>query len=242
MPEQGIIANLKLCAASVGISLFIPLFINASQCGHPAHDIGDIKTHCRQAYVIAAQLTGVSQVFALLFAPIFGFLPFQYRSFHVPLMVATASGVVGYIAFATMPTSKTSPVSFVIVALLGVSQIGAIVSSLSLVSEFVTGDRSLPREGANARSPSPAGEHYEETSPLMDRAATSQNHEDVKGAIAGVYSFFGSLAILVLTKLGGVLFDRLGPGSPFYLLAFFNSALLLAVVGRGIFETPSRAD
>ncbi|KAL8755737.1 MAG: hypothetical protein Q9184_004706 [Pyrenodesmia sp. 2 TL-2023] len=141
-----------------------------------------------------------------------------------------------------MTPSRTSPILFVVVALLGVSQIGAIVSSLSLVSEFVTGDRSLPQESAIARFPSPAAGDYEEISPLMDRAATSQNHEDLKGAIAGVYSFFGSLAILVLTKLGGLLFDRLGPGSPFYLLAFFNTALLLAVVGRGIFEIHRRTD
>ncbi|KAL8903884.1 MAG: hypothetical protein Q9207_003626 [Kuettlingeria erythrocarpa] len=167
------------------------------------------------------------KVFALLFAPVFGFLPFQYRNFNVPLTVATASGAVGYVAFAMMNTSRTGPVLFVVVALLGVSQIGAIVSSLSLVSGFVSEDLLLAQDSAVVRSA--AAEDHEETSPLIDRAAKSHNYEDLKGAIAGIYSFFGSLAILVLTKLGGLLFDLLGPGSPFYLLALFNIALLFAV-------------
>lgn len=234
----GFLASFVARSSSVGISLFIPLFVNASQC--PAQSMGDIQAHCRRAYVVAAQLTGVSQVFALLFAPIFGFLPFQYRNFNVPLTVATTSGAVGYIAFAMMNTSRTGPVLFVIVALLGVSQIGVIVSSLSLVSGFVNGDLLLPQDSAVARSA--AAEDHEETSPLIYRAAKSHNYEDLNGAIAGVYSFFGSLAILVLTKLGGLLFDLLGPGSPFYLLAFFNIALLLAVVGCGILEGSRRTD
>lgn len=231
----GFLASFVARSSSVGISLFVPLFVNASLCDRPAHNIGDVKSHCRRAYVIAAQLTGVSQVFALLFAPIFGFLPFRYKNFHVPLMVATISGVGGYVAFAKMNISSgSSPTLFVLVALLGISQIGAIVSSLSLVSSFVMEDRSLPDSDAVVHSPTAA--EREETSPLIDRALTSQNYEDLKGTIAGIYSFFGSLAILILTKLGGLLFDRLGPGSPFYLLALFNMALLIAVFGCGIAE------
>ncbi|KAI4161416.1 MAG: hypothetical protein L6R39_000088 [Caloplaca ligustica] len=236
-PSLGLafLASFVARSSSVGISLFIPLFVNASLCNQPAQDIGDIRNHCRRAYVIAAQLTGVSQMFALIFAPIYGFLPHQHGHFHVPLMLAAVSGAVGYIAFAKMNTSETSPKLFVVVALLGVSQIGAIVASLSLVSSFVNEERSLPGNSDATRDSS--GADCEEISPLIDRPSTSQTYGHLKGAIAGIYSFFGSLAILILTKLGGLLFDQVGPGSPFYLLALFNVSLLLAAFGYGVLRS-----
>jgi hypothetical protein len=49
--------------------------------------------------------------------------------------------------------------------------------------------------------------------------------------MAGVYSWFGGAAILLLTKLGGYLFDSWSTGAPFYLMAIFNGMLLLASIG-----------
>ncbi|KAI4129081.1 MAG: hypothetical protein LQ338_002431 [Usnochroma carphineum] len=241
-PSLGLafLASFVARSSSVGISLFIPLFVNASLCDHPAKDIEEVETHCRRAYVTAAQLTGVSQLFALLFAPIFGFAPSQYRNVHVPLMLATVSGAVGYTAFAKMNTSETSPALFVVVALLGISQIGAIVSSLSLVSSFVNQERSP--QGKFVDDPSCPVEGHAETSPLIDTPSTSETFEYLKGTIAGVYSLFGSLAILILTKFGGLLFDRLGPESPFYLLAIFNLSLLFALLGCDFVESYKRPD
>lgn len=237
IPSLGLafLASFVARSSSVGISLFIPLFVNARLCDHPAHEVEDVKAHCRQAYVVAAQLSGVSQLFALLFAPIFGYFPLRHSRFHVPLLVATLSGVVGYIGFAEMNTSEASPALFVIVAFLGISQIGAVVSSLSLVSSSVTEESLSPQATDAARSSSP--ENYEEAVSLLDRPSRRQTHEYLKGTIAGVYSFAGSLAILILTKFGGLMFDRLGSGSPFYLLAFFNLILLMAVLGCGVLES-----
>ncbi|KAL8944771.1 MAG: hypothetical protein Q9211_000457 [Gyalolechia sp. 1 TL-2023] len=228
----GFLASFIARSSSVGISLFIPLFVNARLCDHPAHEVEDVKEHCRQAYVVAAQLSGISQLFALLFAPIFGYFPSQNGRFHMPLMVSTLSGMVGYIAFAKMNTSEASPTLFAIMALLGISQIGAIVSSLSLVSGTVL-EESLPSETTVAPRPG-STEDSEEATPLLNRRSKGQTHEYLKGTIAGVYSFAGSLAILILTKLGGLLFDHLGSASPFYLLAFFNFLLLVAVFGCGV--------
>ncbi|KAF7731969.1 hypothetical protein EC973_007074 [Apophysomyces ossiformis] len=42
--------------------------------------------------------------------------------------------------------------------------------------------------------------------------------EDCKGSIAGTYSFSGALGIIVIAKLGGVLFDKWMKGAPFLLL------------------------
>lgn len=230
----GILASFVARASSVCISLFIPLFVNSSLCNHPAHDVEDMKTHCRKAYVIAAQLSGVSQLFALVFAPIFGYFPFRYRRLNVPLMLATFAGMIGYGGFAKLNTSGTGPVVFFFVALLGISQIGAIVSSLSLVSSAVLDEQTSA--GVTAMSGSDSMADPGETVLLLNKPPTVRTHEHLKGTIAGIYSFAGSLAILILTKLGGFLFDHLGSQAPFYLLALFNLILLLATFGCGALE------
>ena len=76
-----------------------------------------------------------------------------------------------------------------------------------------------------------------ETAPLLHPAAdgtvkTDRTH--LKGSIAGVYSLGGGAGILILTKVGGVLFDSAREGAPFFLLAGFNGLLLLGVVGVAV--------
>ncbi|KAL8714941.1 MAG: hypothetical protein Q9220_001454 [cf. Caloplaca sp. 1 TL-2023] len=234
----GFFASFVARSASVGIALFIPLFVNASLCDRPAQNVGDIKAHCRKAYVIAAQLTGVSQLFALVFAPVFGYLPRSRSRFHVPLLLAALCGMVGYVGFTQLDISKPSPISFVMVALLGVSQIGIIVNGLSLLSSFVMDDKlpASPRIRRGSSSSSSHGEAQEGTTLLPTTSMREGKYERLKGTFAGVYSLAGSLAILILTMLGGQLFDRLGPASPFYLLAGFNCALLVAVCICAVFE------
>jgi hypothetical protein len=73
-----------------------------------------------------------------------------------------------------------------------------------------------------------------EQEPLLAQPATSHHNEDLrhlKGSIAGMYSLYGGAGILILTKLGGILFDVLSSGSPFYIMALFNGILLFAGVG-----------
>ncbi|KAL8670925.1 MAG: hypothetical protein Q9168_004557 [Polycauliona sp. 1 TL-2023] len=234
----GFLASFVARSSSVGITLFIPLFVNASICDNPAHRVEDVKAHCREAYVIAAQLSGVSQLFALVCAPLFGYFPLRHRHFHIPLVVSTLSGVAGYVLFARMNTTKISPPLLAVVALLGISQIGAIVHSLSLVSSFAKEERQ-PIEHARPEDALADDSEREETTHLLnnhDTPLATETHEHLKGTIAGVYSFAGSLAILILTKLGGVLFDSVGPKAPFYLLSLFNLGLLLAVIACGGLE------
>ncbi|KAL9590594.1 MAG: hypothetical protein Q9203_000581 [Teloschistes exilis] len=223
----GLLASFVARSSSVGISLFIPLFVNADVCNHPAQDVRDVKEHCRKAYVIAAQLSGVSQLFALVFAPIFGYLPCRRQRVNVTLTLATLSGVGGYVGFAKLNSSTVTPVLILTVALLGISQIGIIVASLNLVSHFVLDDGGPVGQKLVVDHNSMANS---EEAPLLP-AATFETHEHLKGTVAGIYSFAGSVAILILTKVGGVLFDHLGPQAPFYLLALFNSALFLATCG-----------
>ncbi|KAI0180172.1 hypothetical protein GGR52DRAFT_230390 [Hypoxylon sp. FL1284] len=59
----------------------------------------------------------------------------------------------------------------------------------------------------------------------------------LKGSIAGVYSWCGGAAILLLTKLGGYLFDAASHGAPFYMMAAFNAVLLVATLAIGLGRT-----
>ncbi|KAI9806046.1 MAG: hypothetical protein M1833_004453 [Piccolia ochrophora] len=254
-------------ASSVGISLFIPLFVNAyfissGLCeGDPSKGTAEMKRQCERAYKLAAALTGISQVAALVFAPAFGYLAGRQHRFNVPLLFAAFVGVVGFIAFALLPSPEPSgdngsPTVFVIVILLGVSQIGAIVCSLGTLGRGILGEpHSVSSRSSRASSPTLEGHEREcevndasseggvpqpadESTSLLvsstDETGPRPSLRHLKGSIAGVYSLAGGAGILLLTKLGGYLFDRLSPGAPFYMLAIFNGVLLVAGVGTGI--------
>ncbi|KAF7901894.1 uncharacterized protein EAF01_007192 [Botrytis porri] len=244
-------------ASSVGISLFIPLYINSYFIRHgfchgsPNDPSPELKKECRRAYVLAAELTGASQLIALLCAPLFGYLSDRYRRFNIPLLTASVFGVIGYIGFARLVSPEPqdingrggSPIVFVMVALIGISQIGAIVCSLGLLGRGVLGDEggyNLSSQLQDARSDenTDSRDITSETVPLIAPPSlpktSSRNH--LKGSIAGVYSLSGGAAILLLTKLGGYLFDNLSTGAPFYMMAIFNAILLVIGIGAGVYR------
>jgi hypothetical protein len=234
-------------ASSVGISLFIPLYINAyfirnGFCqGSPTDPSPELKKECRAAYVLAAELTGVSQLIALLCAPAFGYLSDRYRRFNIPMLVASVFGIVGYTAFANLESPEIKNVDgrggsawvFLIVALIGISQIGAIVCSLGLLGRGVLGaETALSHHNGHEIQDG-------DTTPLIgslsdEEQSVSRSH--LKGSIAGVYSLSGGAAILLLTKLGGYLFDTLSMGAPFYMMAIFNGVLLVVGFGSGLYR------
>ncbi|KAL2074567.1 hypothetical protein VTL71DRAFT_8345 [Oculimacula yallundae] len=242
-------------ASSVGISLFIPLYVNAyfirnGFCqGSPNDPSPELKKECRAAYVLAAELTGVSQLIALLCAPLFGYLSDRYRRFNVPLLVASVFGIVGYTAFANLESPEPSnikgrggtPMVFLIVSLIGISQIGAIVCSLGLLGRGVLGDEGGYNLSGQLQDPQSAGGAFSndavETAPLVSPSPKRPNSRShLKGSIAGVYSLSGGAAILLLTKLGGYLFDSLSVGAPFYMMAVFNGILLVVGIGAGVYR------
>ncbi|GAB7358558.1 hypothetical protein MBLNU230_g2620t1 [Neophaeotheca triangularis] len=246
-------------ASSVGISLFIPLFVNAyfirtGLCtSAPGENLPDIKTHCRDAYKLAAALTGISQTAALICAPLFGFLggKVAHGRSEWPLLTSALVGVAGNICFGFLKNpdafhGDSGPWALLAVILMGISQIGAIVRSLALLSRGInnhsdhpTSDLARPRT-ADTLTATPAPEiGNQETAPLLSSstATTNTNRQDrshLKGSIAGFYSLAGGAGILLLTKLGGVLFDRASEGAPFFMLAGFNAMLGVAVIGVGV--------
>lgn len=235
-------------------------YISSGLCDETGHNTQDAKKHCREAYVLAAELTGVSQLVALLFAPVFGFLADRYRRFNIPLLTAALIGLVGYIALASLASPQAKGTHgtlwiFVIMALLGISQIGAIVCSLGLLGRSVLrlqAERDLPgpafsdlavraerhnsisnntTESIDSRNENNTEEVAEGT-PLLRGRGRSRNH--LKGSIAGVYSLAGGVGILLLTKVGGLLFDKVSPVAPFIMISAFNFLLLAAGIAIGI--------
>ena len=271
-------------ASSVGISLFIPLFVNAYFISHglcePRSPTSspDLKSQCPRAYTVAAELTGFCELIALLSAPVIGFLADRYRQFYSPLLVASFTGTTGYIGFSILKSPEPSGERgnrwiFLAVALIGIGQMGTIVCSLDLLSRGILGLenvagglRSVPTDGSNeirsngdqlgtSNGHALITEHLDAStnnhtaSRSIQEQDTDQSHErttllqhskheyhslkHVKGSIAGVYSLAGGAGILLLTKLGGSLFDSTSSSSPFYMLAMFNGLLFAIALTCG---------
>lgn len=247
-------------ASSVGISLFIPLFVNAyfvrnGLCTSNPDNLTDIKENCKRAYTLASALTGVAETAALLCAPLFGWLGGKVvrgRS-EWPLFGAAVIGVGGYVAFGLLRNPDAfhgdgGQWAFIAVILIGISQIGAIVCSLSLLGRGINGgseQQPRPSTSGTMRAGEAGPVQGAEAAPLLPSAASKGGDDEdspkqsdrshLKGSIAGMYSFVGGAGILLLTKLGGALFDSWTPGAPFFMLAIFNGILLVAVavVGGG---------
>ncbi|RDW81713.1 putative MFS transporter [Aspergillus mulundensis] len=236
-------------ASSVGISLFIPLFVNnyyrtSGLCHEQPTEganPGDIKRSCPKAYVLASILTGVSQLMALIAAPAFGYLSEKSRRYHFPLLIACLAGVAGYVMLALLPSpefkgERGNPGIVVVMALVGVSQIGAIVCSLSVLSNGILSLINSVENTTSSSHVSSTVPEADEQQPLLETNAGQFQRQPstLKGSIAGVYSLFGGAGILLLTKLGGLLFDVVSSGAPFYIMAGFNGVLVIVGVVSGL--------
>ena len=256
----GYIGSFVARSSSVGISLFIPLFVNhyyresglchAAQPGLLPRDLGGIKKSCPEAYVLASILTGVSQLVALITAPAYGYLSDKSRRHKLPLHFSALAGIAGYVAFPLLPSpnfrgSDGNWGVFIVMGLVGLSQIGAIVCSLAVLSDGVLNNSDHEREPGTVQDTlqepsnvpdSEAGDSSAEREPLLGCQARSKGSDlqYMKGSIAGIYSLYGGTGILLLTKLGGFLFDVLSPGAPFYIMALFNGILFMACIGGSI--------
>jgi MFS family permease len=56
--------------------------------------------------------------------------------------------------------------------------------------------------------------------------------EAVRGSVIGLFNFCGAFGILVLTGIGGWLFDHVGPWAPFFLVGVLNGAIALLAWGQ----------
>ncbi|OAP63574.1 hypothetical protein AYL99_02801 [Fonsecaea erecta] len=246
-------------ASSVGISLFIPLLVNATflssgLCVEPSSSndptgLPDIKRKCPRAYVVAAELTGVTELVALVFAPVFGYWAARATRKEIPLLVASMAGIIGYPLFANefdpddRNTSRRA-IAFIAACLIGISQIGAIVCSLGTLSKGILQKEANSAPTLSEHNDSGVATNLDEESPLL--TATQQATGEtplsaLKGSVAGVYSLYGGAAILILTKIGGLLFDKVSLAGPFYIMAIFNAILMVACLISNLWNSKEPA-
>lgn len=237
-------------ASSVGISLFIPLFVNAyfvrtGLCTSNPDNLTDIKKQCERAYKLASALTGIGELAALICAPLFGWLGGRAKS-EWPLLIASIIGVAGYVSFGLLRNPDAfhgdgGQWAFLSVILIGISQIGAIVCSLGLLGRGInkntkSTESERPGTAATLRQEEVGPAEGDATAPLLpnaQRPKPSIDRSRLKGSIAGMYSLAGGAGILLLTKLGGALFDSWTEGAPFFLMAVFNALLVVGIVVVG---------
>lgn len=69
---------------------------------------------------------------------------------------------------------------------------------------------------------------------------SSQSSPSQRGALAGVYSLFGAVGIIITSKLGGFLFDSYSETAPFSVVSISSLALFMAV-GACMLFAPGRS-
>ncbi|KAK9239963.1 major facilitator superfamily domain-containing protein [Lipomyces kononenkoae] len=121
-------------AASVAVSLFIPLFVNQYFYSEGICSItSNVKESCNEAYIRSAMLTGIAETCALVAAPAWGIACDKIGKAR-SLAITAVIGTIGFFGFATLSDPR-SGISFLWATLIGVAQIGAIVCSLALCTE-----------------------------------------------------------------------------------------------------------
>jgi MFS family permease len=65
--------------------------------------------------------------------------------------------------------------------------------------------------------------------------------EETRGSVIGTFNFCGAMGILVLSVIGGWLFDEVGPWAPFFLVGLLNGAVAVAALWLGARERAEAA-
>ena len=212
----------------------------------------ELKKLCRSAFTATAILGGTAQLTALLASPLTGLLC-DTLSPTTTISLTSALGAAGFYLLGVgtsgfagdretgeeVPDPMTG-LSILAAVLIGFGQIGAIVASLAGCARA----RSLVVEAQADVEPNNEGDDDHDdagttwtcdTLPRASRgshlASKTQFVVDDEagqgaGAIAGAYTCTGSLSILVVSKLGGLLFDMYVP-SPFLLIGGFSAFVSL---------------
>lgn len=151
-------------STTVATAVFIPLmvykfFYNSGQCGaeNPQNSgivLEDLplRNNCYDGYVFLAILTGVAQTVALLSSPLWGMLVDSKRlGSRATLVAASACGMLGtfglcFVGRGDVSYDPRTVTCFVLVSFIGLSQIGTIIASMSIVSSIgQTAERSEHR-------------------------------------------------------------------------------------------------
>lgn len=250
-------------AFTIGTTAFLPLLVThhyytsglCRQLPSPNPDSplpnDELKKLCRNAFTATAILGGTAQLTALVASPLIGLLC-ETLSPTTTISLTSALGAVGFYLLGVgtsgfggdRQTGEEVPdpltgLSIGAAVLIGLGQIGAIVASLAGCARargFVEEQRSAKDTRADANNVSGDARLVQEASHANVRASEARQGA---GAIAGAYSCTGSLSILIISKLGGFLFDMYVP-SPFLLIGGFSAFVALCGAAVSIARRPGR--
>lgn len=131
-------------ATLVALAVFVPLLIYKfySQTGRCAELDHPNQRNCRDGYIFAAILTGVGQTVGLILAPVWGILADSPRfGKYASLFASAVAGIIGSFSLCLVPRVVDTHVydlrnawGFVLISFAGISQIGLIITSMSLLS------------------------------------------------------------------------------------------------------------
>ncbi|KAJ3289610.1 hypothetical protein HDU79_003914 [Rhizoclosmatium sp. JEL0117] len=130
---------------TVIITLFIPLwvykrYIDLGQCTVSGPEDPDIRDVCAAAFKRASAISGVAQTFALVGAPLFGFLADRFHASNVVLFNALL-GLISYLFM--FYADPIQAYVFAIVIFVGLSEIGLVIGNISLVTNSKSVDKSI---------------------------------------------------------------------------------------------------
>lgn len=132
-------------STTVATALFIPLLVykfyyNSDKCGTSSLGETPGKSNCYEGYVFLAILTGVAQTVALVSSPFWGILVDNKRvGSGATLGIASISGMLGTFGLCIVGRGAEAydprnALCFVLVSCIGLSQIGMIIASMSIIS------------------------------------------------------------------------------------------------------------
>lgn len=127
-------------STTVATVMFIPLIINVyfhreGNCVGNIHDPqSELKYSCPKAYLISVIVTGISQTASLVFAPVWGVFVNQFGR-KMTLLVSGVIGFIGFLGFGFLEKPVDSANVYIYGGLMGVAQIGTIISSMSLCTD-----------------------------------------------------------------------------------------------------------
>lgn len=145
----GFVARATAVATSVFIPVMVYKFYSAiGACGDAPELSTPPKTDCYDGYIFLAILTGVAQTVALVSSPVWGLVADMRRwGSRTTLVAALVCGMAG--CFGLCLSGSAADVydprcvsCFVLVSLIGLSQIGTVISSMSLLSDVGAHDLS----------------------------------------------------------------------------------------------------
>lgn len=250
-------------AFTIGTTAFLPLLVThhyytsglCRQLPSPNPDAplpnDELKKLCRSAFTATAILGGTAQLTALLASPLIGLLC-DTLSPTSTISLTSALGAVGFYLLGvgtsgfrgdnTTGEEVPDPLTGLSVAaavLVGLGQIGAIVSSLAgcararglLAKDEREEEAIVQPQNGHERGDADSASASETVVPRRQRRGGeakdfTQEAGRGPGAIAGAYTCTGSLSILIVSKLGGFLFDMYVP-SPFLLIGGFSAFVSL---------------